>query len=190
METTDYPPSAGGVMHQTGDAVPANGLHVVWAAVAPTASGDEPSIASAVQCMSCGVGELGLLFPFHAGREVIAVPPVSRVPNTVGWMRGLANVRGALVAVIDTAAAFGVRRAGGSPYLLIFGHGENAIGLLIDGLPRLIDLEPTQRLDDLPAVPALLQGCVTAAYVQAGRTWLEVDLAALFENFARHIAIV
>ena len=69
------------------------------------------------------------------------------MPNTVAWLRGLTNVRGSLVPVVDAAAALGVaHQSGVPPYLLIFGQGDTAMGMLIDGLPRLLSLNAVERL--------------------------------------------
>lgn len=143
-----------------------------------------------LQRMCFRVGELGLLFPWEAGREVLSSPSVSRVPNTAAWLSGLANVRGGLVPVVDAAAAFGVTRRWGVPtYMLIFGHNDAAMGLLIDGLPRLISVDIAQRLPDVPRGPALLEDSICAAYREGERTWLDLDLTALFNTLSRNIAL-
>ncbi len=144
-----------------------------------------------LQRMGFRVGELGFLFPWDAGREVVMPPPVSRIPNTASWFEGLANVHGGLVPVVDSAAAFGVPPQTGVPrYLLILGQGEDALGLLIDGLPRLLEVNTSQRLAGLPELPALLNGGVlTAAYDHADRVWLDLDIAALSEALGRRISL-
>ena len=137
------------------------------------------------------VGELGLLFPWDAGREVVPPPSVTRIPNTASWFAGLANVRGSLVPVVDVAAALGVARRTGVPgYLLIFGQGEDALGLLIDGLPRLLDVKPAERIASLPALPSLLDGdIVTGAYEHGDWVWLDVKFDALLSALGRGIAL-
>ncbi len=144
-----------------------------------------------LQRMGFRVGELGLLFPWDAGREVVMPPPVSRIPNTATWFEGLANVHGGLVPVVDTAAALGVTPQAGVPgYVLIFGRGEDTLGLLIDGLPRLLNVAGSHRLASLPELPALLEGgVVSAAYDHANRVWLDLDLDALSEALGRRIPL-
>ena len=144
-----------------------------------------------LQRMGFRVGELGLLFPWTAGREVVMPPPVSRIPNTAPWFAGLANVRGGLVPVVDTAAAFGVARQVGVPgYLLIFDDGEDPVGLLIDGLPRVIDVKASERLASLPVLPRLLgDGVVLAGYDHAGRVWLDLNLGGLSEALGHGIPL-
>jgi chemotaxis signal transduction protein len=165
-------------------------LDRAWEPLAESGEAGAGTGSDNIQRMCVSVGDLGLLFASNDGREVIAPPVVSRIPYTASWLRGFANVRGELVPVVDTAAAFGAsRQAGASVYLLIFGHGETSIGLLIDGLPRLADFGVSQRLTDRPALPPLLQDSVIAAYEHAGRVWLDIDLNAMFDALARHIAL-
>ena len=141
-----------------------------------------------VQRMGMRIGDLGLLFAVNAGREVVAPPAVSRIPNTAPWLRGLANVRGTLVPVIDAAAVLGVVRTVGMPaYLLIFGQGEGAIGLTIDGLPRLLEIDAAKVLADPPTVPSPLAAGIRAAYAHHGQIWFDVDLDAWFDTLAREV---
>lgn len=144
-----------------------------------------------LQRMCFRVGDLGLLFPVTAGREVITPPAVSRIPNAASWLRGLANVRGTLVPVVDTATALEVARTADAPlYLLIFGHGETAVGLLIESLPRLLDIDVSGAVLDRPVVPPLLGDSIIATYEHGGRFWLDIDLDILFDTLGRHVAPV
>jgi twitching motility protein PilI len=68
-------------------------------------------------------------------REVLSVPPLlTRVPGARSWIRGLANVRGQLLPVVDLRAFLG----GGSATLsrtariLVANHREAPAGLLVD----------------------------------------------------------
>lgn len=162
-----------------------------FAANSPKAEAGVVADSHTSQYMGFRIGPLGLLLPVNDGREVIAPPPVSRLPHTASWLRGLANVRGTLVPVVDGAAALGIAREPGTPtYLLIFGEGETASGLLIDGLPRLLDIASFQRRSDLSDIPGPLVESVAAAYEHDGVTWLAVDLRILFDALARQIVPV
>lgn len=142
------------------------------------------------QRMGVRIGALQLLIPVDAGREVIPPPPISRIPYTASWLRGLANVRGGVVPVVDLAAALetgaGVTR---QPYLLISGHGEAAMGLLIDGLPRLVNLTAADRPTEPRQIAPLLQDAIISAYERDGGVWLEVDLPILFDTITRNVTL-
>lgn len=136
------------------------------------------------------VGDLNLLCSRDAAREVIKPPTVSRIPYTVPWFVGMANIRGGLTPIVDTALVLGVERSTATvPYVLVFAHGDGSMGLLIDGLSGNQTLQTTARLPDLPPLPELLQDCVIAAYDHAGKVWLEINVQRFFEILGRLISV-
>jgi twitching motility protein PilI len=155
----------------------------------PHGSEPETDTTAIVHRMGVRVGDLGLLFSSDDGREVMTPPVMSRLPNTVSWLRGLANVRGDLVPVVDLAVALDVSRQPGVPgYLLILVHGDTSIGLLIDGLPRLFSFSAAERVVAPMSLPPLLRDSAVGAYAHAGRHWFDVDLQMLYTTLAQHIA--
>jgi twitching motility protein PilI len=169
-------------------AVPSSAVGAADDASASDASGAD-SLAP-LERMGFRVGELSLVLPARSAREVALAPDARRVPNTAPWLLGLANVRGGLVPVVDTALALGTPRSGGGPaYALIFGQGDGAIALLIDGLPSLLHIDAAERLIGNVSVPAMLEGCVIDAYEHGGRVWLDVNLERLLDSFSRTIAL-
>lgn len=122
------------------------------------------------------IGDIGLLYPDAIGREVVEPPPATVLPNTADWLSGIANVRGNMVPVVDLALAFRIERdKAQSLYLLVTGRGEEAIGILIDGLPEPQLLQPQERLSGSPLHPEMLKGHVRSAYERAGTVWFDVD---------------
>lgn len=80
-------------------------------------------------------------------REVLGFPSVvTRVPGAKPWVRGLANVRGQLLPVIDLRAFLGGGQTniGRSTRVLVANHREVPAGLLVDevaGFRRFSDGE-------------------------------------------------
>lgn len=80
-------------------------------------------------------------------REVLSVPPfLTRVPGARSWIRGLANVRGQLLPVVDLRAFLGGGAAtiGRAARILVANHREVPAGLLVDevlGFRRFTDSE-------------------------------------------------
>jgi chemotaxis signal transduction protein len=135
------------------------------------------------------VGALGMLFPTHAGREVVLPPPVSRLPHLPEWLAGVANVRGMLLPVVDLAIALELRRAPAPrPYLLICGAGEDAVGFLIDGLPLPLSFEASERMHGLPPHPAILTGHVFGAYERDANVWLDLNSESLLRSLGERVA--
>ncbi len=126
------------------------------------------------------VGPFGILVPPEAGREVVLPPSVSRLPHLPVWLLGIANVRGTLVPVVDTARAFEVEHAAARRYLLIFNHGKDVFGLLVDGLPRRQSFTAHECLNSVPPHPSLLDGHLGDTYDRDGLLWFELDLDGFF----------
>lgn len=131
---------------------------------------------SPVECLGFCIGNLGLLYPEIAGRELTEPSPTTPLPNTAPWLLGIANVRGNMVPVVDLSIAFGIERdQSQTRYLLIIGRADETMGLLVDGLPRPLSLEAREKLPSIPPPPELLEAHVKGAYDHAGAVWLDVD---------------
>src|ERR1700683_2419190 len=78
--------------------------------------------------------------------EIIEFEAVTTVPNTPVWIRGVTNLRGSVVAVVDLATKFGLPASGISKFSCIIitevmFHGESLImGVLADSVSQVIDL--------------------------------------------------
>ena len=83
-------------------------------------------------------------------REVLDFTTVTRIPRTPEFMRGVINLRGSVVPVIDLRLAFGMTATEKTVSTCIIVvevclDGERAImGALADSVEEVIDLEPDQ----------------------------------------------
>jgi len=79
-------------------------------------------------------------------REIIEFEAVTTVPNTPVWIRGVTNLRGSVVAVVDLATKFGLPASGISKFSCIIitevmFQGESLImGVFADSVSQVIDL--------------------------------------------------
>ncbi|NIR32768.1 MAG: chemotaxis protein CheW [Gammaproteobacteria bacterium] len=125
------------------------------------------------------VATLGILIGQRQASEVLEQPDIYPVPNTPGWLRGLVNLRGNLVPVFDLAELLGLEReedtASVKPMLLVVGKGEEALGLIIEGFPRAIDL--SRPLAETPPLPDRLRDFHRGTYLDDSVVWLDIDLA-------------
>lgn len=97
----------------------------------------------------CGVGILRV-------REILELPPVTRVPGTAPAVRGVINVRGTIVPVIDLGVRFGVgeMRFGKRTCAVIVdveAEGQRcSMGILADEVDRVIELAPSEVAEPPP----------------------------------------
>ncbi len=110
--------------------------------------------------------------------EILPPPPLSAVPLTRPWFRGLANVRGSLYGVVDFATFNGQPpiSPGGRARLLLIGarHGIHSALLVSSssGLRSHEDFEHAPADDAPPWVARRLRD-------MQGREWLQLDPARL-----------
>lgn len=128
------------------------------------------------------VGTQSWLVDLVEAGEVLPVPPVTPVPLTRAWFRGVANVRGNLYSVVDFAAFLGAApcAGGADARLVILGERfRSAAALLVDrslGLRNPAALTPRERAADrAPWVRAEYED-------EAGVRWSEIDIAGLVRD--------
>lgn len=134
------------------------------------------------------IGHLGLMIRYEDGSELSDMPTTYRLPNAPEWFTGVANLHGLLVPVFDLASYLGIgHQEGAKPMLLVLGHGNDAAGVVIDGLPVRLRFKLADRADGAP-VPAALEGSVTQTYWAAERTWMDLQVPALLSKLSEELA--
>jgi purine-binding chemotaxis protein CheW len=123
--------------------------------------------------------------PLEAVREVVVPqPPFARVPRAPDAVRGVMNLRGRVVAVVDLAALVGLPPQpleAGAGQVLILEQGKRALGLLIGGVVGVEPLSPPEDVGDAPGevVRGVASARGGAATVLAGGA-LAAEAARLF----------
>lgn len=113
-----------------------------------------------------GPAEFGL--PAESVREVLRPPPLTRVPFPPPGVRGVAQVRGTVMAVVDLGTRLGMAPAGGAARLVVvWGRGREAVGLLVDRVVGLVDDEGGTELPPDEAEAALPPGWLAGVAVPA-----------------------
>lgn len=88
-------------------------------------------------------------------REIIEYDAVTTVPKMAQWVRGVINLRGAVVPVVNLAAKFGMEQKPVSKTTCIvivdtqFENQETTVGLIVDAVSQVMELSA----DDVQPVP-------------------------------------
>jgi len=134
---------------------------------------------------------LSLLVSLGQIAEVLVSPEVTRVPGTKRWVKGVANVRGTLLTVIDLAEYFGKPSVSASDKarLLVMHVGEFSTGLLVDEVFGLKHFDAERDRRDIAGLDNAVLMHVQAAYMQEGTLWGVFDLRSLTESLTfKHVA--
>ncbi len=131
------------------------------------------------------LGSENFLVAREETREVLGFPSVlTRVPGAKSWIRGVANVRGTLLPVVDLRAFLGsgATGTGRSSRVLVANHREVPAGLLVDevlGFRRFADGEFST------AVPPTIVRCeryLAGAFRRGAEGWPVFSLRSLLES--------
>lgn len=114
-----------------------------------------------MEFLSFTLAEATYGLPLGAVREIVGLPPITRVPNAPSTLRGVISLRGAVVPVVDLRAQLGLPEVAYTKYTVaIIAEVQGcAVGLVVDGvldvillkegdiLPPPTNLAPRLRLD-------------------------------------------
>jgi len=73
-------------------------------------------------------------------REIIRVPDITRVPNAPDFVRGVMNVRGKLIPVVDLRPRFGMApvEQTGESRIVVVDIGSESIGVMVDAVTEVL----------------------------------------------------
>lgn len=103
-----------------------------------------------MQYLMFSLGEETFGIAIEQVREIIEYPGLTTVPLTPAFMRGVINLRGAVVPVIDLSVRFGrqqteIQRR--SCVVVIESPSDNEhkpLGIIVDGVTEVLDVSPEQ----------------------------------------------
>lgn len=89
-------------------------------------------------------------------KEVTITPEITRMPKTPAFIKGVANIRGDIIAIMDLEERFQIRtairdeQAPRHTYTLALEAKDYTIGLIVRDVPQSLTL-PVSKLDKTPA---------------------------------------
>jgi twitching motility protein PilI len=153
----------------------------VPAAALPQAAAPE----RALERWALPLKEFRVLVDPAVGCELIDWAALYPLPNSPPWVLGVINLRGTLVPVFDLRRLFpGSSDGNPRPKLLfVIGQGEQAGGIVIEGLPYRQRIDGAQGATPPEGMlPAPLARHTVTAYCSAEVWWLDCDLPGLLRS--------
>ena len=111
-------------------------------------------------------------FAVKAGQlqSVERLTQVTSIPNVASWIRGVMNLRGSIVSVVDLKAFLDLEPTsiGVQTRLLALQAGEMVISFIVDGVNEMLSLAPESIIDKQASLPLTPQwiapytsGCIS-----------------------------
>lgn len=106
-------------------------------------------------------------------QEVIHCPPLTKLPNSNEIVRGIVNIRGKTISVIDLAMAIGNKPLGDEKdcFLVVAEYNSTTQGFLVSGMDRIVNM----NWDEIKAPPkGMGSACYLTAITRVDEAFVEI----------------
>ena len=130
------------------------------------------------------IGGNRLLAPLDEVVEILDMPKLARVPLAQPWVRGIANIRGNLLPVVDFSGFLSGQLATVTERsrVLVIDYDGIYSGLVVDEVFGLKHFMESERAETEPDVDGFLLPFIRNRYCRDGCVWCEFSLFALVDT--------
>lgn len=109
--------------------------------------------ASSRELISFRIGEQEFCVDIMSVREIRGWSPATALPHAPAYVRGVINLRGAVLSIIDLAArlGFAATECSARHVIIVTQVGTQVVGLLVDAVSDIITVQ-TDSIQPTPAV--------------------------------------
>lgn len=113
--------------------------------------------------------------------EILTCPPLLRIPHTKTWVKGLANVRGNLLPIMDLSDFLGRRPIvmTSTTRVMVIQQAGIYVGLLVDEVLGMRHFFDEERMPPPDETEGMAQEFVSGAFEREEGTWLLFSMRAL-----------
>jgi twitching motility protein PilI len=118
-------------------------------------------------------------------REVLGYPAaVTRIPGAKPWVRGLANIRGQLLPMLDLRQFLGsgATVSGRNTRVIVVHHREIPAGLMVDEVLGFRRFAETEFNAEAPPTVIRCDSYLAGAFRRGGEVWPVLSLKSLVES--------
>ncbi len=130
------------------------------------------------------LGDLRLVAPLGQVVEILTYPGLSKVPGAKEWVRGIANVRGNLLPIMDLNGYLQGRctAPGRRSRVLVIDHKGVFSGLVVDEVLGLRHFSPEERTEETPAADETVRSYIEYGFRSNGELWGVFNMHRLAET--------
>lgn len=122
-------------------------------------------------------------------KEVVLTPRIAKVPQTPNYLKGVANIRGNVIAIIDLEEKFGLSHgeeelANSSNYTLVIESEEYKVGVLVKEVPNTLTVFESE-IDSSSSViqfSSLNEDCIEGIVKIDDRMIIQVNMLELMRT--------
>lgn len=122
-------------------------------------------------------------------KEVVLTPRIAKVPQTPSYLKGVANIRGNVIAIIDLEQKFNLSsdreiEEGNSNYTLVLESDEYKVGILVKEVPNTLTVDASE-IDSSASViqfSSLNDNCIDGIVKIDDRMIIQVNMLELMRT--------
>ena len=130
------------------------------------------------------VGDVGYGIEISYVVEIISVQDITLVPHTHAYVKGIINLRGTVVPVIDMGMRFGGSEVVYTEQtcIIVLSMDDMSVGILVDGVQDVTDIEDA-NIQDPPQTTgnAIKNNFIKAVGISGGDVKQLIDVYTVFE---------
>ncbi len=98
--------------------------------------------------LTFGLGNETYGIPIRTAKEIIGMQEVTHIPKTKGYMKGVINLRGKIVPIVDLRLKFGMAEKDYTDRTCIIvievnlGASQRAMGVVVDNVAEVRNIQP------------------------------------------------
>ncbi len=149
---------------------------------------DNKGLGTTVQYLAFRLGSEVYAVDVAKVREILDFPPITKVPRTPDFMRGVINLRGSVVPVVDMRLKFGMsmtEKSVNTCIVVVEALVENeltTIGALADSVQEVVELDPSS-IEPPPKIGSRLKVEFLKGMGKIGESFLMIlDIDKVFSS--------
>lgn len=138
----------------------------------------DPTQAAARELIAFRIGEQEFCVDIMAVREIRGWTPATPLPRAPGYMKGVINLRGAVLPIIDLGARFGLDTAAPTArhVIMVANIAGRMVGLLVDAVSDIIQLADGEVQPTPDVASEQVRTFVKGVFALEGRMVSLIDL--------------
>jgi len=98
-------------------------------------------------------------------QEIIRIPDITRIPHSPDYVKGVINLRGKIITVVNLDTRFGMEQKvhDDNSRIIVAEVDENVVGIVVDSVSEVLRLP----LSTLEPVPEMISGKINANYLKS-----------------------
>ena len=130
------------------------------------------------------INDINLVAPLKQVNEILHLPRLTHIPGSQKWVRGVANIRGTLLPIIDLQGFLQEKSITqtNKARVLVVRRDDLSVGLVVDEVLGLKHFQDEEKVTAVSKFDESLRNYVHGAFKQNGEEILVFSMYALADN--------